>query len=190
MMDRRTALKRTAMIMGGALSSSAIAGVLQGCSAEKQLDWQPVFLSQEQAATTAEVTERIIPATDTPGAKDVGVPEFIDKMLNDIYTEEEQQQFLDGINQLNQESESAFGDPFVGLSPEQQDEVLQKMAVASGDYQGEGKPFFKMAKELTMLGFFTSEIGATQVLQYAQVPGYYEGCIPVEEAGNGKTWAV
>jgi gluconate 2-dehydrogenase gamma chain len=190
MMDRRTALKRTALIMGGALSSSAITGVLQGCTAEKQLDWQPVFFSQEQAAATSAVAERIIPATDTPGAKDVGVPEFIDMMLNDVYTEEEQQHFLDGLNQLNQESESAFGDSFASLSPEQQDEVLQKMAVASGEYQGEGKPFFLMAKELTMLGFFTSEIGATQVLQYVQVPGYYEGCIPVEEAGNGKTWAV
>lgn len=189
-MDRRTAIKRTALIMGGALSSSAIAGVLNGCTAEKQLDWQPVFLSKEQATATAEVAERIIPATDTPGAKDAGVPEFIDKMLNDIYTEEEKQQFLNGLMELNQESEAAFGDTFADLEVEQQNEVLQKMAVASGNYEGEGKPFFLMAKELTMLGFFTSEIGATQVLQYQQVPGQYKGCIPLEEAGNGKTWAV
>jgi len=189
-MDRRSALKRTALIMGGALSSSAITGVLQGCTAEKQIDWQPTFLSQEQATTTADVAERIIPVTDTPGAKDAGVPEFIDNMLNDVYTEEEQQRYLDGLNQLNQESDSAFGDPFSALEPEQQDQVLQTMADATADHQGEGKPFFLMAKELTMLGFFTSEIGATQVLQHVQVPGDYKGCIPVEEAGNGKTWAV
>ncbi|MFP4089769.1 MAG: gluconate 2-dehydrogenase subunit 3 family protein [Cyclobacteriaceae bacterium] len=189
MIDRRTAIKRTAMIMGGALSSSAIFGVLNGCTAEKQLDWQPVFLSKEQAAATAELTERIIPRTETPGAKDVGVPEFIDMMLNEIYTEEEKQRFLDGLAQLDKDSENAFGDKFADLSMEQQDEVLQKMAVASQSHQGEGKPFFLMAKELTMLGFFTSEIGATQVLQYEQVPGRYEGCIPIEQAGNGKTWA-
>jgi hypothetical protein len=190
MMDRRTALKRTAMIMGGALSSLAIAGVLNGCTAEKQLDWQPLFFSQEQAAATAEVAERIIPKTSTPGAKDAGVPEFIDMMLNDVYTEEEQQRFLDGLAQLEQESENAFSDSFASLSAEQQDEVLLKMATVAGEHQGEGKPFFLMAKELTMLGFFTSEMGATQVLQYVQVPGRYDGCIPVEEAGNGKTWAV
>lgn len=177
-------------MMGGALSSSAIAGVMQGCSAKKSLEWQPMFLSQEQAVATAEVAERIIPATDTPGAKDAGVPEFIDTMLNDIYTEEEQQNFLDGLEGLEKQSEESFGSSFSNLEDGQKDEVLKKMADATVDYQGEGKPFFLMAKELTMLGFFTSEVGATQVLQYVQVPGYYEGCIPVEEAGNGKTWAV
>jgi gluconate 2-dehydrogenase gamma chain len=52
------------------------------------------------------------------------------------------------------------------------------------------RPFILMAKELTMLGFFTSEPGATQVLQYIAVPGSYKGCIPLSEAGNGKTWAT
>jgi hypothetical protein len=47
-----------------------------------------------------------------------------------------------------------------------------------------------MTKELTLLGFFTSQVGATQVLQYVAVPGSYHACIPLEEAGNGKTWAV
>jgi hypothetical protein len=47
-----------------------------------------------------------------------------------------------------------------------------------------------MAKELTLLGFFTSEPGATQVLQYIAVPGSYKGCVPLAEAGNGKTWAT
>ena len=52
------------------------------------------------------------------------------------------------------------------------------------------RPFILMAKELTMLGFFTSEVGATQVLQYVAVPGSYKGCIPISEAGNGKTCAT
>jgi hypothetical protein len=52
------------------------------------------------------------------------------------------------------------------------------------------RPFILMAKELTLLGFFTSEPGATQVLQYIAVPGSYKGCIPLAEAGNGKTWAT
>ncbi|MDQ2656828.1 MAG: gluconate 2-dehydrogenase subunit 3 family protein, partial [Bacteroidota bacterium] len=51
------------------------------------------------------------------------------------------------------------------------------------------RPFILMMKELTMLGFFTSQAGATQVLQYEAVPGAYKGCIPLSEAGNGKTWA-
>jgi hypothetical protein len=47
-----------------------------------------------------------------------------------------------------------------------------------------------MTKELTMLGFFTSEIGATQILQYIAVPGPYRGCLPLSQTGNGKTWAT
>jgi hypothetical protein len=52
------------------------------------------------------------------------------------------------------------------------------------------KPFFLMAKELTLMGYFTSEEGATKVLQYEAVPGAYKGCIPLKEAGQGRTWAT
>ena len=55
---------------------------------------------------------------------------------------------------------------------------------------GSVSSFLLSVKELTMLGFFTSEAGATQVLQYQAVPGAYKGCVPVSEAGNGKTWAT
>ena len=52
------------------------------------------------------------------------------------------------------------------------------------------RPFILMTKELTLLGFFTSQVGATQVLQYEAVPGSYHGCLPLEQAGNGKSWAT
>lgn len=191
MINRREALKRVSLIMGGALSSSAIAGVLQGCSAKREVDWEPKFLSQEQAATVSEIAERILPKTDTPGAKDAGVPEFIDLMLNDIYTEEEQQQFLAGLEQLEKDSESEYGDSFAELQPEQQDELLRKLAAQATEQRNTGseeRPFFSMIKELTMLGFFTSEVGATQFLQYVAVPGSYDGCVPLEEVG--KAWAT
>ena len=189
-MDRREALKRTALFMGGALSSSAIAGVLQGCKAQPELNWKPQFLTEDQARLIAEVSERIIPKTDTPGAKDAGVPEFIDLMLNDIYSEEEKQRFVAGLDQLEQDSEQTYNDSFVDLEPAQQDELLTKyQSMAQQNEDPENKPFFAMAKELTMLGFFTSEPGATEFLQYVSVPGRYEGCISVEEAG-GHAWAT
>lgn len=191
MINRREALKRVSLIMGGALSSSAITGVLQGCSAKRELDWQPQYLSEEQAAVVSEIAERILPKTDTPGAKDAGVPEFIDLMLNDIYTEEEKQQFTTGLEALEKESDAAYGDSFANLEPEQQDELLRKLAAQATEQRNTGsteKSFFFMVKELTMLGFFTSEVGATQFLQYVAVPGSYDGCIPLEEVG--KAWAT
>ena len=176
--------------MGGAISAPAVLGVLKGCTPKKELNWQPAFLSEDQAAVVSEVAERIIPATDTPGAKDVGVPEFIDEMMNDIYGEEDQQQFVAGITELQEMSQSEYDKDFANLEPEQQDALLTKLEAAAQE-QGESdkKPFFTTMKELTLLGFCTSEVGATQVLQHIPVPGRYEGCISVEEAG-GRAWAI
>ena len=191
MINRREALKRVSLLMGGALSSSAIAGVLQGCTAKKELNWKPKFLSEDQAATTAEIAERILPKTDTPGAKDAGVPEFIDMMLNDIYTEDEKKNFVAGLDQLEKDSKDQYSDSFVDMKPEDQDALLKKYAEDAKN-QGEAadgkRPFFPMVKELTMLGFFTSEVGASQFLNYVAVPGSYDGCVPLSEIG--KAWAV
>lgn len=193
-MDRREALKRTAWMMGGIISAPAIAGVLKGCTAAPVVDWKPQFFNNEQAALVTRLADLIIPKTDTPGAKEAGVPEFIDLMLKDVYSEEDQKRFTDGIKAFNTEAEKQHGDPFIELSDEEQVSFLtsvHKQAVEDekGPNRPAKRPFILMTKELTMLGFFTSKAGATQVLQYEAVPGSYKGCIPVSEAGNGKTWA-
>ena len=195
MMNRREALKRAALFTGGILSSSAIAGVLQGCKAEPQINWQPKFFTQEQAATLSDIAERIIPKTSTPGAKEAGVPEFIDLMLNDVYTDKEKKRFAAGVDEVEQASQQDYGDAFVDLEPAQQDELLKKFAAKAeqeaGQMEGEDSktPFFPMVKELTMLGFFTSEVGCNDFLQYVAVPGRYDGCMPVSEAG-GRAYAT
>ncbi len=193
-MNRREALRRTAMIMGGAISAPAMLGVLKGCKAEPTINWQPKFLSREQGALITEVAEIIIPVTDTPGAKDVGVPGFIDKMLKDVYSKDEQDKFLAAMKAFDDSAKKEYGDPFIELDPEQQvafvNKVHEEAVNAHKTDPSQPRPFILMAKELTMLGFFTSEAGATQVLQYSPVPGAYKGCVPVEEAGNGKTWAT
>jgi gluconate 2-dehydrogenase gamma chain len=194
-MDRREAIKRTAWLMGGVVSAPAIAAVLKGCTAKPSVDWKPAFLSQDQAALISEVAEIIIPKTDTPGAKDAGVPQFIDLILKDCYTKEDQDRFTDGLKAFNEAAEKAHGDPFNELDAEDQKAFVKQIhdesiAAERSENKPEKRPFILMMKELTMLGFFTSEPGATQVLQYDPVPGAYKGCIPVSEAGNGRTWAT
>ena len=193
-MDRREALKRTAWIMGGVVSAPAIMGILKGCSAKPDVNWQPVFLTKEQASLVSEVAEIIIPKTDTPGAKEVGVPSFIDKMIKEVYAKEDQERFTTGLTAFDEEAKKAYGDIFMELEPSQQQEFVKKMhdealQTERATNPAPKRPFILMMKELTMLGFFTSEVGATQVLQYEAVPGAYHGCIPLSEAGNGKTWA-
>lgn len=194
LIDRREALRKTALLMGAAVSASALTGILQGCKATPELTYKPVFFTEDQARIVTEVAEIIIPKTDTPGAKDTGVPGFIDLMLKDCYKKEDQDRFIAGLTSFDEEAKKAYGDSFIYCKPEQQVELVTKVhaaALAEAKENREAKrPFILMAKELTLLGFFTSEPGATQVLQYIAVPGSYKGCIPLAEAGNGKTWAT
>jgi hypothetical protein len=194
-MDRREAIKRTAWLMGGAVSAPAILGILKGCKAKPTLDWKPTFLTEEQGLLVSQVSEIIIPKTDTPGAKDVGVPGFIDQMLEEIYSKDDQDNFIKGLTSFSDDAKKQYGDPFVELDEARQVEFVTAQHEAAIKEQKETKPspprpFILAIKELTMLGYFTSEPGATQVLQYEAVPGAYKGCLPLSEAGNGKTWAT
>jgi gluconate 2-dehydrogenase gamma chain len=197
-MNRRELLQRVAWLMGGAISAPAVLGVLNGCSAKKEETWQPVFLSKEQGAVVADVAEIIIPRTDTPGAKDAGVPAFIDTMLKDVYEDADRQRFVAGLKAFDDAARTAHGKGFVELPKAQQAELVKKFhdeAVAT-ELALETRPaylqrpFILMTKELTLLGFFTSKPGATEVLQYSAVPGPFKGCVPLAQAGNGKAWAL
>ena len=189
-MDRREALKKTALLMGAAVSASSIAAILNGCKATPELAFKPEFLNEDQARLVSEVAEIFIPKTDTPGAKDVGVPGFIDKVLKDCYKPEDQERFLRGLTEFEEDAKKQYGDSFIDCSPEQQVELVKKYNEQAIKENAQPRPFILMAKELTLLGFFTSQAGAEQVLQYEPVPGAYKGCIPVSEAGSGKTWAT
>ncbi|MEJ7645706.1 MAG: gluconate 2-dehydrogenase subunit 3 family protein [Chryseolinea sp.] len=193
-MDRREALRRTAWIMGGLVSAPAIAGILKGCKAEPTIDWKPVFLSKEQGILVGQVAEIIMPKTDTPGAQEVGVPGFIDLMLQEVYSKEDQDRYVSGLKDFADAAKNEFGDPFIELNADQQASFVKKMhdtaIQAEKDSNAPNRPFILTTKELTLLGFFTSEPGATKILQYDPVPGAYHGCLPLSEAGNGKTWAT
>ncbi len=188
-MDRREALKKAAWVMGGALSAPAILGVLNGCTAKPTIDWKPTFFTEDQGIFISQVSGIIIPKTDTDGAIEVGVPGFIDQLVKETYKKEDQEKFLKELDEFMAVAEAEFGDPFIELDAEDQSEwVLAQHEAAVLDKAAKERPFILKLKELTMVGYFTSEVGATQVLQYDPVPGAYHGCLPLEEVG--KTWAT
>ena len=90
LMNRRELLQRVAVLMGGAISAPAVLGILNGCTAKQSATWQPLFLSKEEGAMVDEVAELILPRTTTAGAREVGVPAFIDVILKDAYPAEDQ----------------------------------------------------------------------------------------------------
>ena len=197
---RREAIRRVALLMGGAVSAPAILGVLAGCKAEPDtgVEFKPVFLTAAQAAVVAEVAEIMIPRTDTPGATDVGIAPFIDKMMKDTYSKDEQQRFVAGLADLEARTKREHGRAFLELEPAQRAALVKQVHDPAVEADREStvpldqrhRPFILTMKELTLLGYFTSEPGATQVLQYRPVPGAYQACIPLAQAGNGKAWAT
>lgn len=189
-MNRREAIKRTTILLGGVLSASAISGVMSGCKADPKIDWSPQYFSAEEGNLVQAIAERIIPQTDTPGATAAGVPVFIDTMMAEFYTDAEKKAFSEGLKKVESDAKDTYGKSFVNLAPEEQDALLQKYdeAAYAENRNRDEKPFFRMMKELTVLGFCTSEAGATEVLKYDPVPGDYKGCVPYAEVGAA--WAT
>jgi hypothetical protein len=226
-MNRRELLQQVAWLMGGTVATPAVLAVLNGCS-PRQSASAPLVLDEAQRAIIAELAEIIIPRTDTPGAQDVGVPRFIESMLQDAFSSEEQRSFMSGLQDFDAAAQRASGKPFLKLSQPQrvafaqsvhdgvvaeaqaqqqkqrgsrkveedgtmpvgQLRSIKKQLRSHGYAQRSVRPFILTMKELTLLGFFTSEVGATQILQYLPVPGSLRSCMPLREAGNGKTWAL
>jgi hypothetical protein len=200
-MKRREAIQRASMVLGYTIAGPALLGIMKGCKADPELAFKPSFFTNDQAFLIEERSEIIIPRTDTPGAKDAGVPMFIDRMLKEIYPKESQEAFIENLNAFDDDARKTYGDAFVDCKTEdkmaffkkQHDEVIKTANIntSTGFWNAavkNSKPFLLELKELTLLGFFTSEPGATKVLQYKQVPGPYQGCVPL--ANVGKTWAT
>lgn len=166
-------------MMGGVVSAPTLAGVLGGCQGRGGRAWRPRALSEDQHERVAAIAEVIIPETDTPGARQAGVDRFIDTMLADWYPATDRDRFLAGLDEVEARAQAAFGSSFVQGTPEQQAQLVGELdRAAFADASLQKPPFFRMMKELTLFGYYTSEVGATQELAYHPVPGRYEGDVP------------
>ncbi|MEM1120049.1 MAG: gluconate 2-dehydrogenase subunit 3 family protein [Bacteroidota bacterium] len=177
-MNRRKAIQQTAYLLGGAVSASIIAGVMSGCRAEKVVNWQPQFLDKEQAFLVGELAETILPETDTPGAKELGVPEFMDIMLQDCFTTKEQEQFKNGLVIIDEQCQVSKGQSFLDCTIEDRQKFLvQCEQEGLANYQKTGqKPFVTTLKELVLTGYFTTEYAITELMNYNPIPAQFQGC--------------
>jgi hypothetical protein len=189
--DRREALRRAALLLGGVVSASTVAAVLAGCEAAPvaEAGWKPRALSDEQGALVATIAEHIIPETDTPGARGVGVHRFIDTMLAEYHSPEQRARFLDGLRDVDARARAATGKTFLRSSAVQQRDVLARLdKEAYPQARPAQLPFFRVMKELTLVGYYTSQAGATRELRHVAIPGRYEGCVP--RTRIERAWAV
>jgi hypothetical protein len=184
-MNRREALSRAAILLGGAISAPTIAAIMSGCKADpKAAAASSGYLSADLEAMLAELCDLILPKTDTPSASEAGVPGFIHTIMMECTPQADREAFAMGLKQLDEEAKG-----FSKLSAEEKQAFLKKLDTDAHAPNGAGtadkatpsQATWRKLKELTVVGYFTSEIGASEVLEYVPVPGKWEPCIPLKE---------
>jgi hypothetical protein len=208
-MNRRDILKQIALITGSAVIGGEL--FLTGRKTSPKTDAR---FTTYNIALLDEVGETIIPATETPGAKAAKIGEFMKVMVIDCYTESQQKAFMQGIVDLDSSCEKMHGKPFMNCDVQQRKDFLISLEeeakafdrvkriinktteLIEGVNQGKDKPlelrespshYYTMMKQLTLLGFFTSETGMNETLRHIPIPGRYDGAVPYS---NGeKAWA-
>jgi hypothetical protein len=201
-MNRRDAIGRVALIMGGAVIGAEF--FLSGCKPAGSSDVADLF-TPENTAYLNEIADTILPDTAaSPGAKAAGVGPFLAVMVRDCYTPADQKTFLEGMNKINDAAKTKAGGDFVSLNPKQRTDIFLALDKEQSEYYKElykkidadmlkhksdaayeepDQPnhYFRMMKELTMLGYFTSKVGATKALRYVETPGHFDGCVPYKK---------
>jgi len=187
-MKRRDALKTATLVLGYSISAGTVAAVMNSCKVDNSPEWIPLFLTQEQILLLEEVSEMIIPKTDTPGAKEAHVVRFIDATLA-CDKEALRLSFLEELASFDNMAETKFQMPFIKCDDEQKKAILDQMIIDSKSQTNWRAHIFNKIKERTVVGYCKSELGATKFLKYDPIPGgNYQGCI--DYADVGRTWAL
>jgi gluconate 2-dehydrogenase gamma chain len=192
MSQRRELLRRAAWVLGGAISAPAALAILQGCSARDEppaADWKPKFFQGTQAAVMTALADTIIPRTGTSGALDANVPAFVDSIMAEVYPQDAQERFRAGFAGFEAEARAAAGGKgFLEQDAAQRKASVQKAIETALDGEYEHRPFVLVARELTLLGFFTSRVGITENMEYQANPGAYRGCVPLSQMKKHVYW--
>ena len=195
-MNRRDAIGRVAVIMGGAVIGADF--FLSGCKPKGASTVEELF-SPDNVAFLNEVADTILPTTAaSPGAKAANVGQFMAVMVRDCYTAVDQKVFMEGISKLNDAASKKYNGKFLDLTDQQRTDLLiaadkeqqeyykeQDKKISADLLKHKGDPkyeepdqpnhYYRMMKETTMLGYFTSQIGATKALRYVETPGRFDG---------------
>lgn len=186
-MNRRELLQMIASVTGYAMIGSPL--LMTACSSANPA--RGMELSADDQMLLAEIADTIFPRTTTPGAKDVGVPELMVRLVNNTYEDLDQQEFHNGLSAIRSDSLARYGQSFENLSAAQRAEFLNQLNQTALRYErpfGVSAHYFIMMKQLTIFSYFTSEQVQTQVLRLVPVPGRFDGDYPYVKGETA--WAI
>lgn len=180
LLTRRKALKGAASLLGGTIAASQL-GLLTSRAASAAVAGEPpAFFDADQFSLVESMVDVMIPETDTPGAAAAGVHYFIDLMMSEWASAERQSRYVDGLAELGRALSGPGGVPFAELSTAQQYERLS--AVDAAAFSDESSDhFFREFKRMALFGYYSSQPGATEELQYEALPGPFRPCMPTNE---------
>ncbi|MGJ8679655.1 gluconate 2-dehydrogenase subunit 3 family protein [Paraglaciecola sp.] len=170
---------------GSMLSSCALKSADAFAKAESEPVNSKILFSEGQMTTLFAIGDSILPRTDTPSASEVNCHNFVQHQLLACHSKDEQNACIEVIDQIDKTSIAQLNQPFALLSKEQQQTLLTQLENQQG-FNEHTRGQFSFLKALIIFGYFTSEVGATQALNYQAVPGGFKGSIPCDE--NTKSW--
>jgi len=187
-MDRREYIKNSAALLGLAMSQTKIGKILS--------DWEktsadiPTIFNEFQWSMVQDIAETICPKTQSPGAIELKVPEFIALMVKDTMSKKDQKAFQEGIQELDQQAILQFTKPYLSLAKEQKEKLLTRLDADSPHFpptmwgivlveNPAPITFFRRFKSLTLMGYFSSEKIGKDFLVYDPIPGKFIGCMPL-----------
>lgn len=188
--SRRAFLKKSTGVMG----VTGFSSILSSCSLKSADDFSKGKISAEKPAKLFSETDMtvlyaivdtILPRTDTPSASEVNCHNFVHHQLQHCHSEVEQQLCVDIVKKIDQVSIQQSGKNFALLSGQEQQMLLNQLEQGS-KFTDNDRGHFSFLKALVAFGYFTSEVGATQALNYQAVPGGFKGSIPSDK--NTKSW--
>ena len=190
LLTRREAILRVSAMFGG-VALVGQAAMLAGTRRSEAQSRDALFTDVD-VAMLDEIADTILPETDTPGAKAAGVGPFMAMMVTDVYYDREQEVFRSGLMNIDERCREAHGTNFMDASFAQRTALLTALDAEQFEYMREDEErepahYFRMMKELALLGYFTSEIGYTQAMRYTETPGRFDPCADYEP--GDKAWA-
>ncbi len=214
-MNRRQAIRNLGLGAGAIIVGPTTLSLLQSCKNEPEYDWQPTFLTASHGFALKNILEIIIPKTDTPGAGDLNIAQFIDSYMNEVADEGQRTKFLQSADAFSRAFEKEHNKSQDEGSPEDFDGVIRKYLKASPAEQEEiiarttetqdaqdqqeemeidadagALAYLTAVRQLAIWAWKNSEEVGENVMWYDPIPGQYIPCGPVSELGGGKAMSL